>query len=497
LVYDRFDEYKVMGLAPYGNPTTYAWLFDSCCRLLPEGNYELDDRRTWFARLDDAGLLKGSRRRGKAFESMHIDFAAALQATLEKIVLHVIQYFQTYTGCRVLCMAGGVAHNCTLNGKILASGIFDQVFVQPAAHDAGSALGAAMAASLPCNDGFRDKSMTHVYFGTDVGLERSVSSTLRRWKNFLDYDHVKDVAATSASLLAEGAVVGWVQGRAEFGPRALGNRSILADPRPASNKDRINQMVKKREAFRPFAPSVLEEQVGTFFVVTGSEARFPFMLFALQVQPEMRSILGAVTHVDGTARIQTVSRQSNPLYWRLLREFELRTGIPILLNTSFNNNAEPIVNSVDDAIACFLTTGLDYLIVGDFIVRKSSPAEVLAACGSLVAELPLTRKLIKRMKHRPGSRLQNVYELESTKSDFFGRTAVAISPDMYNILLLADEHLSLHNLIDKSHTSNDKVITEAFQLWTSRLIKLSPATDSVGRSQVSAVNASYYGTSPI
>jgi carbamoyltransferase len=253
-------------------------------------------------------------------------------------------------------MAGGVAHNCSLNGKILYSGLFDDIFVQPASHDAGGAIGAALyVTKSEMKDGSSVK-LDHVYWGTDVSESKIIVEELDRWNKFIDIKKSDNIVNDTAKLLAEGSVIGWVQGRSEFGPRALGNRSILADPRPPENKDIINKMVKKREAYRPFAPSVLEEHVEEYFVIPTSQKQFPFMNFVLKVKEEKQSILGAITHVDGTARIQTVSKASNPMYWNLINEFSKYTGVHILLNTSFNNNAEPIVDSVYDAIVCFLTT---------------------------------------------------------------------------------------------------------------------------------------------
>ena len=212
--------------------------------------------------------------------------------------------------------------------------------------------------------------LQHVYLGTDIGDDTAVADQLRAWDAFISFEKSPDIARQAAHLMAEGAVIGWVQGRSEFGPRALGNRSILADPRPATNKDRINQMVKKREGYRPFAPSVLEEDVRLYFDIPEGIDKFPFMIFVVQVRPDMRQQLGAITHVDGTARVHTVSRETNSRYWEVINAFKEITGVGVLLNTSFNNNVEPIVDSVEDGVVSFLTTGLDYLVVGDYLAKK-------------------------------------------------------------------------------------------------------------------------------
>src|SRR6185295_12939378 len=202
-------------------------------------------------------------------------------------------------------------------------------------HDGGCAIGAAFYSQITDNGRIED-----VYWGTDVGGDDEIAATLNQWRNLIDFERVDDVAARSAQLLADGRVLGWVQGRSEFGPRALGNRSILADPRPAENKDLINRMIKKRESYRPFAPAVLDENADEYFEIPIRNMRFPFMSFTVRVRPEKRELLGATTHVDGTARIQTVSRNKNPLFWKLIDEFGSITGVRVLLNTSFNNNVE-------------------------------------------------------------------------------------------------------------------------------------------------------------
>jgi carbamoyltransferase len=367
LGYGIFDEYKVMGLAPYGDPEKYRKLFQTFYTLLSKGDYVIHEDKI-VSSLFNLGI---PRRKGEPFTQIHKDIAASLQENLENIVFHVLQYYKQETKQKNLCMAGGVAHNCTLNGKILRSGMFENVFVQPAAHDAGCALGAALYAYYNANPMAKKPSkLEHVYWGTDIGGSPSVLNQLMQWQYFITYDKLMNVSEQTAKLLADGYVVAWVQGRSEFGPRALGNRSILADPRPEENKERINKMVKKREGYRPFAPSVLEEDVDEFFEVPPHQKQFPFMVFVVNVREEKRKLLGAVTHIDGTARIQTVSRETNEKYYDLIQSFKKFVGVPVLLNTSFNNNVEPIVDSVQDAVVCFLTTELDYLVVGEYLVKK-------------------------------------------------------------------------------------------------------------------------------
>ena len=473
--YTRFDEYKVMGLAPYGDPERYAELFSQSYRLLPEGDYELVLGGGLLRLAEAAGLAGQARRKGEPFAQAHCDFAAGLQRALERIVFHMLTHFQAETGARSLCLAGGVAHNCSMNGRIAYSGLFDDVWVQPAAHDAGTALGAALAVLHDEGVDPASPAMQHVYLGSDLPDDAALESGLRSWEELVTMERCGNVEEETARLLAGGAVVGWVQGRSEFGPRALGNRSILADPRPAENKDRINAMVKKREGYRPFAPSVRQERAGDYFELPRENAEFPFMTFALRVREEARPLLGAITHVDGTARVQTVSRGANPRYWTLLGEFERLTGVPLLLNTSFNNHAEPIVDSPDEAMTCFLTTGLDALVVGDFLVRKREEGAGALRYRVLSPSLPATRKLVMGT----GVGGEREYALESTTNRYYGEKAVPLSEDAFGVLLAADGVRSLGDLLREREIVGEervrRVLEEMAELWSRRAVALRPA----------------------
>jgi carbamoyltransferase len=492
LGFGHFDEYKVMGLAPYGNPEVYRDIFEAFYSLLPNGRFEIHG--DYFDVLHN---LEGiPRQKGEPFTQVHKDVAAAIQDALERMAFHLLKYYKDKYNHRRLCMAGGVAQNCTLNGKILYSGMFEDVFVQPASYDAGTAIGAALYTyyhekrERP-NSGSR---LEHVYWGTDIGDNGNILEKLKGWQTIVDYEKVDNIARQAAQLLADGAVIGWVQGRSEFGPRALGNRSILADPRPAENKDIINAMVKKREAFRPFAPSVLEEYVEEYYVVPSAYKKFPFMTFVLDVKKEKQEILGAVTHVDGTARIQTVSRQTNRKYWDLIEEFRKITGIPVLLNTSFNNNVEPIVDSFEDALGCYLTTKLNYLAVGDYLIRKK---DVDPLCYlKLVPSMPLHVLLAHTKRVVSPSESEDVYQvrdnfLTSGKSitedallfpDFsFGLVKANVSADLYDLLKQADGQKPLETLVKELDYRDDHkwrgLIEEVLGLWALRLLKLQPPRD--------------------
>jgi carbamoyltransferase len=479
LGYKTFDEYKVMGLAPYGDPAVFGDAFKELYTLLPDGRWEVHRQRILALY---SVLLP--RRKGEDFTQAHKDFAAALQAVVERIVLHALTYQRIATGQRNLCLAGGVAHNCTMTGRILASGLFDRVFVQPAAHDAGAALGAALevyrrhrrASRTSRSRGLQEPSngrLEHVYWGSDIGSAEDIRRTLESWHRFVTFRKVEDVCTCAAALIAEGAVIGWAQGRSEFGPRALGNRSILADPRPARNKWRINAMVKKRESYRPFAPSVLAENVAEYFVVPDGAQELSYMTFAVTVRKEKRDLLGAVTHVDGSARVQTVSRETNDRYWRLIDAFRKLTGLPVLLNTSFNNNVEPIVDSIEDAVVCFLTTGLQYLVVGDWVVQKKSVP--LGVHGSLVVTVPPHYRLIRTKATGTDWAPRHIFELVSTHD---AKVAVNVSPETYEVLLAADGLKTVGDIIAAlgygRDDADDAVLQEIRELWSLRTVVLRP-----------------------
>src|SRR5262245_59113136 len=473
LGFSLFDEYKVMGLAPYGDPATYRGLFKEFYTLLPQGDYALHMDK--LSSLFD--LVGGRRMKDDPFTQAHKDVAASLQEALEEIVFHVIRHHSRLTKQKNLCLAGGVAHNCTLNGKLLRSGLFENVFVQPAAHDAGAALGSALYAYYQERPKAKRRAqMEHVYWGTDIGGSQLVLSHLTRWEDFIVIKKSEDICRETAELLAGGSVVGWVQGRSEFGPRALGNRSILADPRPAENKDKINRMVKKREAYRPFAPSVLEEYVGEFFHVPGGQKKLPFMIFIVDVKEDKRAALGAVTHVDGTARVQTVSKKTNEMFWRLIDRFRTITGVPILLNTSFNNNVEPIVDSIEDAVACYLTTKLDHLVVGEYLVTKKD----LGWQNYLSLKPSLAPYTTLHDVKRQGSNGTHSTFL-SIRNTFDSEFQIGLSPEIHRILCLADGERRLKDIMAELGETDDRkieaVVLELMAMWAKRLVTLRPAAE--------------------
>jgi carbamoyltransferase len=314
------------------------------------------------------------------------------------------------------------------------------------------------------------RRLSDVYWGTDIGGPAEIAAELERWREFLVIERPRDVAQRAAELMVAGSVIGWVQGRSEFGPRALGNRSILADPRPAENKSRINAMVKKREGYRPFAPSVLEEHLHEIFEVPATVAALPFMIFVVGVREQHRATLGAITHVDGTARVQTVSRAQNPSYWDVINAFRQLTGVPLLLNTSFNNDAEPIVDSVYDAIVSFLTTGLDYLVIGDWTAKKRTPA--WSAKLGLTVALPA---YVRVQLIRGFTDLQHSTVTGEIRTTHDAAYRYPVSAGLAERLLGMDREQPIATLVEGQPEATQRAwVTELEDLWSRRLITLSP-----------------------
>jgi carbamoyltransferase len=376
------DEYKIMGLAPYGDPSRFRAFFEQAVELRDDGsvripilklNQSRDERENYRATrayLDEH--LVPRRAENQSVNSVHEDVAAALQECLERVVMHVCEHFGKETGLRRIALAGGVALNCTANGKLVRSRLFDEVYIQPVAGDDGAAFGAAIYRTSLVQP-IENRRFPVPLFGPSYN-EHGVQAALRRfngkirWRRF---DSLGDTSACAARLIADGRVIAWFRGGMEYGPRALGNRSILADPRRPKMRDQINAMVKKREAFRPFAPACTVEEAHRWFEVAPG-TQLPYMISIVDVRPEVRSQLPAITHVNGSARLQTVSRTDNPDFHTLLEAVGEATGSQMVLNTSFNVKGQPIVNTPDEAIETFLGTGIEFLFVENFYVTRSA-----------------------------------------------------------------------------------------------------------------------------
>ena len=365
------DEYKVMGLAPYGKPKYADKILKELIQVEADGSFNLNLKYFTFPfglRMSGKKMEKffGIKRRVKdsALLETHKDIAASIQFVLEEIVVKIANHIHKKTGKDYLCLSGGVALNCVVNGRLLKETPFKDIFVQPAAGDAGGALGAALYTyySLLKNKNLQE-SWKGPYLGpgfSDNEIEDFLHSKRIAYKQYSEEDLFTHIALQ----LKNQKIVGWFQGRSEYGPRALGNRSILADPRDVLMKDKINSIIKFREDFRPFAPSIIDKRAEEYFDM---ENKSPYMLFTAHTKNDS---LKAVTHLDGSARVQTVSELQNVKYFKLLKAFEDSTGCPALLNTSFNVRSEPIVLTPDDAYNCFKNTGLDVLVLGNFIIEK-------------------------------------------------------------------------------------------------------------------------------
>ena len=376
------DEYKMMGLSAYGEPRFAEQVRrvvrteKDQCRLNLDyfTHHSKGVEMTWYGGEPTLGAIF-SHKMAEEFGEPRVprseiqqrdkDLAASVQLVLEENYFALLNFVQKQTGATAVCLAGGVALNCVANGMIFERTNFRDVYVQPAAHDAGTSIGAALYVQHQELKVPRCFEMRHVYYGpeySDSEILRELEAAGCKYHKLAE----EDLIGRTVDAIAQGKIVGWFQGRMEFGPRAFGNRSILADPRRNDMKEILNSRIKYREPFRPFCPSILAERVGEYFE---TDYPSPFMVMAYKIKPEQRERIPAVTHGDGTGRLQTVEREVNPLYWKLIHEFEGVTGVPVLLNTSFNEN-EPIVQTPAQAIDCFLRTQMDVLSIGAFLLRK-------------------------------------------------------------------------------------------------------------------------------
>ena len=378
------DEYKIMGLAPYGKPRFLKEISDILI-IEPDGLFKLNldyfihhkkgvTTRIFEDNDPTPSLLYSQkfievfgpvRDKNEPLSQFHKDIAASVQKYCEKVIIHLVSRLHQLTNSSNLCLAGGVAQNSVANGKIIANSTFKNLYIPPAGHDAGTSIGSALYLYNQILDQPRNKPILNPYTGSKFSNEeiesilKAKNISYKKIEDDLLYDYVSD-------RLINAGVIGWFSGRAEFGPRALGARSILSDQRRLDAKDLLNAKIKRRESFRPFAPSILKEYVDEYFEVNDV---VPFMEKVFPIKPEKQASIPAVTHVDGTGRLQSVDQQVSPRYYRLIDTFRQKTGVPILLNTSFNEN-EPIVNSPEEALDCFLRTSMDMLVMENIVVER-------------------------------------------------------------------------------------------------------------------------------
>lgn len=377
------DEYKVMGMAPYGEPK-YLDKFDDVVHLTKDGLFKLnlkyfrsatqgvisygDDNIPIVESMYSDEMVKlfgAPRKKDEELTQHHKDLAASVQRFTEKVIFHILEHLQKRTGLENVCIAGGVAQNSVANGKIISNTSFKNVYIPSAGHDAGISIGAALYVQHQVLNFKRQPAIKTAYTGSRF-TNTEIKNTLQK-KNILFTELEDDVLFEKITeCLVRGGVVGWFNGRAEFGPRALGGRSIIADPRRNDAKEILNLKIKRRESFRPFAPSILKEYVSEYFELNDD---VPFMEKVFLIKKEKRSEIPAVTHVDGTGRLQSVDKEISPRYYALIETFRKKTGVPILLNTSFNEN-EPIVNSPSEALDCYLRTNMDMLVMENIVVER-------------------------------------------------------------------------------------------------------------------------------
>jgi len=377
------DEYKVMGLAPYGEPKYVSQLHELLL-FKPNGFFELNLK---FFRSAKSGIISygenhipevaalysdhmiekfgNVRKKDESLSQYHKDLAASVQRITEELIFHILNHLQKETGLKNICIAGGVAQNSVANGKLTRNTSFKNIYIPSAGHDAGISMGAAMYTYHHLLDGPRAEPIWSAYTGSRFSNGEIENYLKERNIGFQKYSD-EELFEKVAQRLVEAGVVGWFTGRSEFGPRALGARSILADPRREDAKDLLNAKIKRRESFRPFAPSILKEFVSEYFEISDE---VPFMEKVFPIRPEKYKIIPAVTHVDGTGRLQTVDKNITPRYYELIKAFYNKTNVPILLNTSFNEN-EPIVNSPAEALECFLRTSMDMLVLENCVIER-------------------------------------------------------------------------------------------------------------------------------
>ncbi|WP_437290240.1 carbamoyltransferase C-terminal domain-containing protein [Sorangium sp. So ce406] len=458
LGYSPFEEAEAMELAPQGDPAALRAAMRGVYKLLPDGDYELA-----FQGLPAVLAKAPGRLRGEPVEQAHKDVIAALEEAISEIVLHVLRHHRTTSGVRRLCLAGGGAQICAVNSRVLASGLFDEVFVQPAAHDAGCALGAALyAGDAPP----RRAPLDHVSWGTDLGTADAVLPALRRWGALVTAERPAAPARSAAELIAGGAALGWANGRSEMGLVALGRRVIVADPRDERQRGALNAM-KRRAPHRPLSVAMLAEDAAEHLMLPCPPDQLRWKSFALRVRRERGAALAAALHADGTVRAQVVRKEADPRLFALLGAFKEISGVGALLVTSLDNGAEPPAETVDDIVALLLTSGLEAAFVDDALVRKQ-PAP-LEERLRLAVEVPRSTQVCRTRGWHDGARAGDAWELRTSYDRGLRRK---ISRSAYDVLVNADGRRPAAALLDGAGAD---VADELWALWTERLVRLAPA----------------------
>lgn len=458
LGYSPFEEAEAMELAPHGDPAVHRAAMREVYRLLPDGDYDLA-----FQALAAVLAKTPGRLRGEPVEQAHKDVIAALEEAISEIVLHVLRHHRTTSGIRRLCLAGGGAQICAVNSRVLASGLFDEVFVQPAAHDAGCALGAALYAADAAP---RRAALVHVAWGTDLGAADAVLPALRRWGAFVTAERSAAPAREAAELIAGGAAVGWANGRSEMGLVALGRRIIVADPRDERRRAALNTL-KRRAPHRPLSVAMLAEDAAECLMLPCPAEQLRWKSFALRVRRERRAALAAALHEGDTVRAQVVLKEADPRLFALLVAFKERSGVGALLVTSLDDGAEPPAETVDDVVTLLLTSGLEAAFVGDVLVRKKD-ASVEDRLHMSVA-IPRSTQVCRTHGWHDGARAGDAWELRTSYDRGLRRK---ISRSTYDVLVKADGSRPASALLDGAGAD---VAGELWALWTERLVRLAPA----------------------
>ncbi len=470
-----FEEYKALALAGQGDPARFATTVGALYELLPEGDYRL--------RLDRAGVLIDAVAppRGEPPSQAHYDLAAALQAAMERIVLHVLEHHRRASGLRTVCMAGGMAENIATNGAVLRSGLFDDVFVHPVAHDAGCALGAALLAAQAAGCPSAVARVASVGWGSAIGDGTDPARRVAAWPGLAEVERCADPPRYAADRIADGALVGWVRGRSDFGTHALGSRNVFARAEIAANRERLHQALGRPERYRPLAALVRAEDLGDWCVLPPGIDALPFQTFAVEIRDNRRAALAGAMCPDGTACVQSVVRDADPALWRMLTDLGARTStpavLPAVLSASFNRSSEPTVETLDDAIACFLDSGIDHLVVGDIVAAKA--ATDWDARRALRLSLPPHVQMLRTSGWIERSHGRVASELRTATSPAVRR---GVTPELAALLGAFDDDVAIGDLLTRAgldEAGERALIGEIGALWSAGLIRLRPPAESI------------------